>query len=152
MVRAHACALKVKQVLQLFAFAAVLCAVPCADELRASQGQGLVAAMRDVPAPFFQESFDVDQQQLWEEVVQVSERAFAAAVATAANDARAVGCRRRIRGGGLAPAQFTCRAIPVMPAMCCAVLCCAVWAVCTGGQRGRAAAELGAAVGLPGGG
>ncbi|KAL4854749.1 Histidinol-phosphate aminotransferase 2 [Chlorella vulgaris] len=41
------------------------------DELRASQGQGLVAAMRDVPAPFFQESFDVDQQQLWEEVVQV---------------------------------------------------------------------------------
>jgi hypothetical protein len=69
-------------------FAAVLCAVPCADELRASQGQGLVAAM---PAPFFQESFDVDQQQLWEELVQVIEWAFADTVSAAANDAGAVG-------------------------------------------------------------
>ncbi|PSC74274.1 vacuolar sorting-associated chloroplastic [Micractinium conductrix] len=41
------------------------------EELRASQGQGLVTAMREVPAAFFQEAFDLDQKQLWEEVVQV---------------------------------------------------------------------------------
>lgn len=52
----------------------------------------------------------------------------------------------------LAHGRFTCKAIPVMPAMCCAVMCCAVCAVCAGGQRGRAAAEPGAAVGLPGSG
>ena len=44
---------------------------PNAEELKASQGQGLVAAMAEVPAPFFQEGFDIDQAALWEEVVQV---------------------------------------------------------------------------------
>lgn len=42
-----------------------------AEELKASQGQGLVAAMAEVPAPFFQEGFDIDQAALWEQVVQV---------------------------------------------------------------------------------
>ncbi|KAL4452640.1 hypothetical protein ABPG75_008302 [Micractinium tetrahymenae] len=41
------------------------------EEMRASQGQGLVAAMREVPAAFFQEGFDLDQRQLWEELLQV---------------------------------------------------------------------------------
>lgn len=50
----------------------------CADELRASQGQGLVAAMREVPAEFFQEGFDLDQQRLWEELVQVGAARVAA--------------------------------------------------------------------------
>ncbi len=45
-----------------------------AEELKASQGQGLVAAMAEVPAPFFQEGFDIDQAALWEEVVQVGWR------------------------------------------------------------------------------
>lgn len=36
-----------------------------------TQGQGLVKAMQEVPAPFFQESFDLDQRQLWEELIQV---------------------------------------------------------------------------------
>lgn len=32
--------------------------------------------MREVPAPFFQEAFDLDQQQLWEEVVEVIGRSL----------------------------------------------------------------------------
>jgi hypothetical protein len=34
-----------------------------------------VAAMREVPAPFFQEAFNLDQRQLWEELVQVGGQA-----------------------------------------------------------------------------
>ena len=34
--------------------------------MAASQGQGLVLAMREVPAPFFQEGFSLDQPDLWE--------------------------------------------------------------------------------------
>ena len=34
-------------------------------------GQGLVAAMRCVPPPFFQEAFSLDQAPLWEQLVQV---------------------------------------------------------------------------------
>ena len=39
-----------------------------AEELVASQGQGLVAAMREVPSQFFQEGFSLDRAELWEEV------------------------------------------------------------------------------------
>lgn len=52
-------------------FSCVCIRCPNAEELKASQGQGLVAAMAEVPAPFFQEGFDIDQAALWEEVVQV---------------------------------------------------------------------------------
>ncbi len=47
-------------------------AIDCAaDKLHVSQGQGLVEAMQQVPAPFFQEVFDLDQRQLWEGLVEV---------------------------------------------------------------------------------
>lgn len=36
-----------------------------AEELRSSQGQGLVAALREVPAVFFQESFELDRPEVW---------------------------------------------------------------------------------------
>ncbi|GAB4818839.1 hypothetical protein N2152v2_005885 [Parachlorella kessleri] len=35
------------------------------DELKSSQGQGLVAALREVPAVFFQESFELDRPEVW---------------------------------------------------------------------------------------
>lgn len=40
-------------------------APPLAEEARASQGQGLVAALREVPAVFFQEGFELDRPEVW---------------------------------------------------------------------------------------
>jgi hypothetical protein len=34
-------------------------------ELESSRGQGLVQAMQEVPAIFFDEGFDLDSQELW---------------------------------------------------------------------------------------
>ena len=114
-----------------------------AEELRASQGQGLVAAMRGVPAPFFQEAFEVDQRQLWEELVQVCRAMYRTCTACALRAHYTVSC----------VACRPCPACPACPAcltnQCNALSLPPIHPTSAGAERGGAAGEPGAAVGAP---
>lgn len=48
------------------------CSLP--EELEACQGQGLVAALKEVPAFFFSDSFDFDSADLWKDMPSVDDK------------------------------------------------------------------------------
>lgn len=46
-----------------------------AEELEGFRGQGLVAALKEVPAHFFSDAFDFDSKDLWTEMPSVDDTA-----------------------------------------------------------------------------
>lgn len=107
-----------------------------AEELKACQGQGLVAAMQEVPAPFFQETFDLDQADLWETLVQVGRRWLLGQQSEQLH-------QLRLHDGRCGASLHTSPPPrPTSPQRC--------RAAAAGAQRGGAAGEPGAAEWVPG--
>ena len=46
-----------------------------AEELEGFRGQGLVAALKEVPPHFFSDAFDFDSKELWTEMPSVDDKA-----------------------------------------------------------------------------